>query len=81
MTPTNSANMPRPATRFLALACHCLSAGLLWSSPLSISAQPIPDIVPPGTLFHDFDHDGIKEKLISREGTNEIQTWDSTTKQ
>ena len=38
-------------------------------------AQPIPSVVPPGTLYHDFDGDGVKERLLSSPGTNEIQRW------
>ncbi len=33
------------------------------------------EMLPPGTLLRDFDHDGIEEKLTSRLGTNQIQTW------
>jgi putative membrane-bound dehydrogenase-like protein len=31
-------------------------------------------------LLHDFDHDGVEEKLISRPGVNEIQRWNPTSK-
>src|ERR1051325_3915083 len=34
----------------------------------------------PDTLLHDFDHDGVEERLISRPGTNEIQRWNPTSK-
>ena len=37
------------------------------------TAQPV-------TLLHDFDGDGVKEKLISSPGTNEIQRWNPTSK-
>lgn len=40
------------------------------------AAQP----VTPVTLLHDFDHDGTKEKLISRAGASEIQQMDATRK-
>ena len=33
----------------------------------SVSAPAIP-----GTLLHDFDHDGVEERLVSRPGVNEI---------
>ena len=42
----------------------------------SVTAQPATS----DTLLHDFDHDGIKEKLISRPGTNEIQRFNATSK-
>jgi len=57
---------------------------LRWLLPVGVAlllgswaaAQP----VTPGTLLHDFDHDGTKEKLISRAGASEIQQMDATSK-
>lgn len=41
-----------------------------------LHAQPqIPASAPPGTLYHDFDHDGQKDQLTSNSLTNEIRTW------
>lgn len=34
----------------------------------------------PGTLLHDFDHDGVSERLTSRPDANEIQRWNPTSK-
>ena len=42
----------------------------------SATAQP----TTPGPLRHDFDHDGVEERLIGRPGTNEIQRWNPTSK-
>src|SRR5688572_30392587 len=55
-----------------------LSALLLATFTLvnSASAQPTTS----DTLLHDFDHDGVDEKLISRPGTNEIQRFNATSK-
>ena len=52
------------------LRCQCLCAclALTLASQTFICGQPIPATIPPGTLFHDFDHDGIQEKLISSPG-------------
>ena len=36
------------------------------------------ETLPPGTLLHDFDRDGVEEKLTSRAGTNQIQKWDAS---
>ncbi len=74
--------MQRKRINLQVLACQCLSAWLAFNQvrPDSASAQPIPAVVPQGTLFYDFDHDGVKEKLIGRPGVNEIQHWNPTTK-
>lgn len=47
---------------------------------LALAGWAAAQTAPPGTLLHDFDHDGVKEKLISRDGTDEIQHWDAATK-
>lgn len=57
-----------PAWFILAL---CVSAETL--------AQPSPVALPPSTSLHDFDRDGVQEKLISRPGSNEIQRWNRQT--
>ncbi|NOS72210.1 MAG: c-type cytochrome [Verrucomicrobia bacterium] len=74
--------MQRKQINLHLLACQCLSAWLAFGHvwPDSASAQPIPAVIPQGTLFYDFDHDGVKEKLIGRPGVNEIQQWNPTTK-
>lgn len=55
-----------------------LSALLLATLTLvnSVSAQPATS----DTLLHDFDRDGVEEKLISRSGTNAIQRFNTTSK-
>jgi putative membrane-bound dehydrogenase-like protein len=62
------------------LACPLLYAWLvvIQAGQTSVSAQPIPATIPPGRLFHDFDHDGLKERLTSNPGTNQIERWDAT---
>jgi len=58
--------------------CHYLWVGLilaLIARPTGVSAQPIPEVNSPTTLYHDFDHDGVKERLTGGPGTNEIQRW------
>ncbi len=45
--------------------------GAVLTLPGWIAAQS----VPPGSLLHDFDHDGTNERLTSRPNTNEIQRW------
>ncbi len=62
-----------------ALVRHYLWVGLILTltsgGPAGVSAQPIPEINSPNTLYHDFDHDGVKERLTGGSGTNEIQRW------
>ncbi len=48
--------------------------GAVLTLAVSGFAQP----ASPGTLLHDFDHDGAEEKLISRPGTNEVQRWNAS---
>jgi putative membrane-bound dehydrogenase-like protein len=62
--------------------CHCLCAWLAFThcAPALVSAQAIPPLIPPGTLEHDFDHDGVEDKLIGRPGVNEIQRWNPTSR-
>ena len=38
-------------------------------------AQPIPTVVPAGTLYHDFDHDGLTDRLTRFDGTHIIEHW------
>ena len=45
--------------------------GAALTHPGWIAAQP----ATPGTLLHDFDRDGMNERLTSRRNTNEIQRW------
>ncbi len=45
--------------------------GAVLTLPGSAAAQ----LGTPGTLLHDFDHDGTNERLTSRRNTNEIQRW------
>ncbi len=75
--------MPSPAINSSNQARRSLCVWLAWAlaAPILTFAQPIPNVVPPGTLFHDFDHDGTKEKLTSRPGTNEIQQWNDASAQ
>lgn len=65
-----------------AILCHYVCAWLAFSygAPALIFAETIPAAEPRDTLLHDFDHDGIEEKLISRPDVNEIQRRDSTSK-
>ena len=62
------------------LPSHCLCAWLVLThvGSVFVSAQPLPAVNPLGTVLHDFDHDGVAEKLVSRPGTNEIQRWNPT---
>lgn len=64
------------------LVRHCLCAWLAFApgGRPSASAQTNPGILPSGTLLHDFDRDGVEERLIGRPGTNEIQRWNPTSK-
>ncbi|MSU36973.1 MAG: c-type cytochrome [Pedosphaera sp.] len=36
--------------------------------------------LPSGTLLHDFDRDGVEERLTTQPGTNRIEHWDAATK-
>ncbi|MBI3869649.1 MAG: c-type cytochrome [Verrucomicrobia bacterium] len=69
--------MPRPTLKgpiaLLRALCSCVV--FMVAATGALLAQPIPAVVPQGTLFHDFDRDGIQERLLSRPGTNEIQSW------
>ncbi len=56
----------RPPSRF-----WLVLLGAVLTLPGSVAAQP----GRPGTLLHDFDHDGTNERLTSRRNTNEIQRW------
>jgi len=56
---------------------HLLAAGLLG---LRLSAQPVPAGIPPGTVFHDFDADGVQERLSLAGGTHRIDRWNAGTK-
>ena len=51
------------------LLTSAATAGCVLMFGTMLAADP----PPPGTLLHDFDRDGIKEKLISGPGVNEIQ--------
>lgn len=50
--------------------CRVLLGALL-TIPGWVAGQP----ATPGTLLHDFDHDGTNERLTSRGNTNEIERW------
>ena len=58
----------------------CAWLALTAGDPLCVFAQSSSVAASAGTLLHDFDHDGVEEKLISRSGTNEIQRFNPTTK-
>ena len=74
--------MPLKSFHRAPLACQGLAAWLVLTQAglTPVSAQPVPAVLPRGTLLHDFDRDGLKERLTSRPGTNHIQRWDPTNK-
>ncbi|MBM3824956.1 MAG: c-type cytochrome [Verrucomicrobia bacterium] len=54
--------------------------GPAFVAALMLGSRAVAQPVTPDTLLHDFDHDGTKEKLISRAGVSEIQQLDATRK-
>jgi len=57
-----------------------LVSRLLVAAALTITFHATAQTVTPDTLLHDFDHDGIKEKLASWPDANEIHLWNPTSK-
>lgn len=82
--PNRNEMQHNPPSRRYTLACHVLSVWIWLTVTLvcqcSTSAQPIPAVLPPSTLFQDFDRDGFQEKLTGDSATSEIQTWVETSK-
>ena len=60
----------------------CLGIGLALAhcAALLVSGQTRETAPPLGTFLHDFDHDGVEEKLLSGPGINEIQHWNPQSK-
>jgi len=52
-----------------------MTLALATALPFAGLAQPVPAVTPPGQWFRDFDQDGVKERLTSRPGINEIHRW------
>ncbi len=48
---------------------------LLGAVVLGLGGQAAAQLATPGTLLHDFDRDGMNERLTSSRGTNEIDRW------
>jgi hypothetical protein len=58
--------------RFLARQGLCAWPVLTAVNAPRVFAQSTSAPAPAGTLLHDFDHDGVEERLVSRPGVNEI---------
>lgn len=58
-----------------------LSGGAIAFRALIAVSQPIEEPVPADTVYHDFDGDGVREKLISRPGQSSIRHWISEKKE
>lgn len=43
-----------------------------------LAAQPVPNNPPANVLYHDFDHDGLKERLTSTASGQTIEHWNAT---
>ncbi len=64
--PTKPAVVPFIHPR-LCLIAFMLGTAASWAADAGSSA--------PGTLLHDFDHDGTQERILAVGGTNQIQKW------
>lgn len=53
----------------------CLALGLEF--PVRVHAQPVPDNPPSHVLYHDFDHDGFKERLTGTGSGHTIEHWNA----
>lgn len=52
--------------------------GFRLGAALTLLGWAVAQPATPGTLLHDFDHDGVNERLTSRPDVNEIQRWNPT---
>lgn len=81
MTAPPRYDMPGSKYNVVALTCRLIQTGIVFAACLSsvTLAQVSPAVLPPGTSLHDFDRDGVQERLIGHPGSNEIQQWNRQT--